>query len=533
MKKIIITLFLIALIFNAFSQNKSKNVDIVYGEEIKESKRSNLEEIIGYDETGIYILKNEGDGMFSKGSSFIEHFDKNMNQTKSEELIIEDGKGEERDFEFFAYMNNTIYLFSSIEDKKTDYIQLYAQTVNKKTLRPNKDARKIARIDYKNKKSNNSFGDFDYEISPDQSKLLIHYSLPTQKKEKEKIALIVMDKELNLIWEKKCTLNYSSELFGADLFKIDNNSNAYILGVVYKEKAVSKRRGKPNYKYQLITYKSNGQIVEEYPIELKDKFITDMQLAINNKNDIVCAGFYSNLGTFSINGSYYMYIDGDNGEVTNKKSKEFELEFITQNMTEREAEKARRKEEKGKEIELFEYDLDDLVLRDDGGVILVGEQFFIKENVHTTYSSNGSVYTSYSYIYNFNDIIVINIDPEGQIEWAKKIPKRQESLNDGGTYSSYTMGYLDERLFFVFNDNPKNLLNKGNGKLVNYNPNRESVVVMATIDSDGNQNKEALYKMKRSDILIRPKLSEQISDSEMILFGKKGKMQQFTKLIYK
>ena len=56
---------------------------------------------------------------------------------------------------------------------------------------------------------------------------------------------------------------------------------------------------------------------------------------------------------------------------------------------------------------------------------------------------------------------------------------------------------------------------------------------MATIDSEGNQNKEALYKMKRSDILIRPKLSEQISDSEMILFGKKGKMQQFTKFIYK
>ena len=30
MKKIIITLFFIALIYNAFTQNKSKNVDIVY-----------------------------------------------------------------------------------------------------------------------------------------------------------------------------------------------------------------------------------------------------------------------------------------------------------------------------------------------------------------------------------------------------------------------------------------------------------------------------------------------------------------------
>ncbi len=533
MKKIIIVVLIsIVFITNAFSQKKSKNVDIVYGEEIKEARSSNLEEIIGHDETGIYVLKTEG-GAFSSESSFIEHFDNNMNQTKSEEVIIEDGKGDERDFEFFAFMNNTIYLFSSIEDKKSDIIQLYAQTINKKTLKPNKDSRKIARIDYSNKKSDNDFGNFDYEISPDQTKILIHYLLPTKKKEKEKIALIVMDKDLNLVWEKKCTLNYSEELFDGEIYRLDNNSNAYILGVVYKEKAVSKRRGKPNYKFQLISYKSKGEVVNEYPIELKDKFITDMQIAINKNSDIVCAGFYSNLGTFSVDGSYYMYINGENGDITNKKFKEFDIDFITQNMTEREADRTKKKEKKGKEIELYDYDLDDLVLREDGGVILVGEQYFVEVHTTTYTNSNGSMSSSTSYHYNYNDIIVINIDSEGQIDWAKKIPKCQESIDDGGTYSSYTMGYLEDKLFFIFNDNPKNLLNKGNGKLSNYSPNRESVVVLVALDNEGNQSKEALYKMKRSDILIRPKLSEQISDSEMILYGKKGKMQQFTKLLYK
>jgi len=517
---------------NVFSQKKSKNVDFIFGEEIKEARSSNLESIIGYDESGIYVLKTEGGGLFSNETSFIEHFDNKMNQTASEEVIIKDRKGDERDFESFVYMSNTIYLFSSTEDKKNDFVELFAQTVNKKTLKPNNDARKIAKIDY-SQKGDNSFGDFEFSVSQDNSKILIHYLLPAKKKEKEKIALIVMDKDLNLIWEKKCTLPYSEELFEDVKYKLDNDGNAYILGLIYKEKVASKRKGKPNFKYQLISYKSNGTVYNEYPIELKDKFITDMQIALNSKNDIICAGFYSNVGTFSINGSYYMNIDGSSGEITNKNFKEFDLDFITQNMTEREAERTKKKESKGKDVELYEYDLDDLIIRDDGGVILIGEQFYINIFTTTYTNANGSMTSTSTTHYYYNDIIVININPEGKIDWAKKIPKYQESVNDGGTYSSYTKGFLSDKLFFIFNDNPKNLTNKGNGKLSNYNPNRESIVALVTMDSDGNQSKEALYKMKRSDVLIRPKLSKQISENEMILFGKKGKMQQFTKLIYK
>ena len=522
-------LIILVISTHAFSQNKSKNVDIIFGEEIKEARSSNLESILGYDETGIYVLKTEGGGAFSSGQDcFIEHFDNKMNQTKSEELIITDKNGEERDYEFIVHMNNTLYVFSSIENKKTDKVNLYAQTINKKTLRPNNDSRKIAEINYAEKGSG-SFGDFQFNISKDQTKLMIHYLLPAKKKEKEKIALIVLDKELGLLWEKKCTLPYLEELFDDERYRIDNDGNAYILGVVYKEKALAKRKGKPNYKYQLISYKDKGETYSEYPIELAGKFITDMQIAINDKNDIVCAGFYSNIGTFSINGSYFLNINGSNGEIVNKSFKAFDLEFITQNMTEREANKVKKKEEKGKDVELAEYDLDDIILRDDGGAILVGEQFYIEVYTHTT--SNGGSYTSYHY--NYNDIIVINISPEGQIEWAKKIPKEQESIDDGGTYSSYTMSVFGDKMFFIFNDNPKNLTNTGDGKLKNYNPNRESIVALVAMDSDGKYKKEALYKMKRSDVLIRPKLSKQISEDEMIIFGKKGKMQQFTKLIYK
>ncbi len=530
MKKIsFYTLITLVMITNAFSQNKSKDIDIIFGEEAREARSSMLESILGYDETGIYILKTEARSVFSlEKDYFIEHFDNKMNQTKWKEIIIKDKKGDERDYEFIVYMNNTLYLFSSIENKKTDNVILYAQTINKKTLRLNNDSRKITEINYA-KKGSKSFGDFEYEISRDESKLMIHYLLPVRKKEKEKIALIVLDKDLELLWGRKCTLSYMKELFEDERYRVDNDGNAYVLGIVYKDKALTKRRGKPNYKYQLICYKDEGETYEEYPIALSGKFITDMQIAITEKNDIICAGFYSNVGTFSISGSYYLNVDGSTGDIITKSYKKFGLEFITQNMTERKANRAKKKKRKGKDVELFEYDLDNIILRDDGGAVLVGEQFFIEAHSYT--SQNGV--TSTRYYYNYNDIIVINIDPEGQIEWAKKIPKEQRSVSDFGAYSSYAISILGDKMFFIFNDNPKNLMNKGDGKLKRYNPKRESIVTLVRMDNEGNYKKEALYKMKRSSVLIRPKLSEQISDDEMIIFGKKGKNQQFTKLIYK
>jgi hypothetical protein len=60
MKKITLYMFItLVIITNTFSQNKSKNVDIIFGEEIKEARSSTLESILGYDETGIYVLKTE------------------------------------------------------------------------------------------------------------------------------------------------------------------------------------------------------------------------------------------------------------------------------------------------------------------------------------------------------------------------------------------------------------------------------------------------------------------------------------------
>ena len=53
------------------------------------------------------------------------------------------------------------------------------------------------------------------------------------------------------------------------------------------------------------------------------------------------------------------------------------------------------------------------------------------------------------------------------------------------------------------------------------------------LDSDGRQVKEALFNAKEAELLIRPKVCEQISDKALIIYGQKRKVEQFGKVRFK
>jgi hypothetical protein len=93
---------------------------------------------------------------------------------------------------------------------------------------------------------------------------------------------------------------------------------------------------------------------------------------------------------------------------------------------------------------------------------------------------------------------------------------------------------FNDKLYFIFNDNPKNLFYKGDGKLYNFNKGKkESLVVLVELNMDGKQTREALFSMKDAEVIIRPKVCEQISNTQMILFGQKKKTQRFAKITFK
>ncbi len=513
-----------------FAQSKQSNknsapASVSWGPDVDGSNKSIINKIIGHDEDYYYVLFEEVSGMFGRKTYYIEKYDLKMKQLASEEIIL-DGSSKKREFESVIYFNNEMYLLSSYNDKKQDFKYLYIQRVDKSNLIPEKKLTQIADIDY-NEYRQSDFGSFLYEISADSSKLFFHYILPSKKKMKQKFGLKVFDKELSLLWEKNITVPYLDELFWTQSYRIDNEGNIYILAKVYKDKVRDKRKGKPNYKYQLITVKNNGEEYKEYPVELKDKFITDLQIEVNSNMDIVCGGFYSKIGTYSIDGCCFLNIDGQTGDIRTKSTKEFDLEFLTQDLTDRQKKRVQRKTARGRDLELYEYNLDHLVIREDGGVLMVGEQYWVV--VYTYRDANGITHTYYEY--NYNDIFIVNVNPEGKIDWAQKIPKRQTTTSDP-LYFSYSFATVGNDLYFIYNDHEDNIDYEGDGEIKTLKSVKNSFTMLAHVDSQGNISIDPLFKNERGKAYLLPLACQQVSSDEVIAYAKRGKMEKFAKIKY-
>jgi hypothetical protein len=527
MKKILFLILLLgSLLPVALAQPRYEGISILWGNPQQESKRSTLADIIGHDESGFYALRLKTGAFYGINSKFsLEHYDNAMNKTRTVEVDLELAD-KKRVLENIVHYNNRLFMFTSLADQKSKQKKLYLQPISKTDLQPVGEPRQISAIDYTGYSRGNS-GTFGFSVSTDSTKFLVFYNLPYDQGENERFGMHVLDWEMKQLWEKQIELPYEEELFEVERYKVDNTGNIHLLGRLFNEKRKLKRKGEPNYKYQVLSYRDSGSSLTDYAVEIPGKFLNDMQIAILPNQDIICAGFFSPAKTNSIAGSYFLTIDAKSKKVKKQSFKEFGADFLTENMREGKAAATKDKIEKGKNVELYEFDLDDLVLREDRGAILVGEQYYIR--VMTTYSPNGGV-SSTKTQYHYNNIIVVSINAQGEIEWAHQIPKRQRTVNDGGFYSSYTMAVVQDRLFFVFNDHPKNL-NAKQGQVYNMRlSGNEAIVVMVEMDGQGNQTRRPLFKAADASVIIRPKVCEQLTNKEVVIFGQRKRVQRFAKI---
>lgn len=529
MKKIIfLLLFILPISISTKAQITNDNVDILWGKEFKDSKKNSMNDVIATDETGFYTLSSKRGGYSGNETITVSHFNNSANLLQSSEVeLVKDKK--EMKFEFFVQMQDQLFVFASYADKKVKKNYLYVQSMNKKSLQVNNDRKKLAEIPYQNKFFKGA-GAFNYSMSRDSSKIIVFYFLPYEEYGNEKFGFHVLDSEMNELWSNNITLPYTDELFEVKTHLLDNFGNVHVLGKKYYDKLKDRRKGNPNYNYVVLSYYKGESEAREYDVAVKEKFLTEMQFEINLDHELICAGFYSNKGMSGADGCFYLKIDSESKEIVVENFMEFDLDFITQNMSDKDENKVRKKEAKGKDAEVYNYELDELIIGDDGSVFLVGEKYYVTTS--TTTSSNGQTKTSYTYHY--DDIIVVRIDFGGNIMWAEKVGKKQKSTNDFGFYSSYTLSVIGDKLYFIFNDHIKNINKKNeNDEYEVFRKKKNSAIALVEVNPEGEQKRISLASSEDVEVMTRPKVCEQISGNELILFGQKGKTRQFAIVTFK
>ena len=509
------------------AQTKTDKAHVNWGTDMTVKEDGLFDEIVGDKDNTIFML------MHRKKDLFMQRTD-GLKVAWQKPVDLERDK-KDMTLRTVILTKSEIMVFSTYYDKKLDENSLYLSSYDQDGFKPLKRFEKIANIHAE--KSKNT-GGFIISASPDGTKVLVEVDRPFEKEEAKKFQLNMFDESMAPLWSQDCTLPYDDGKFSAQSVRVDNDGVIIVLGKKYLEKQEEremKKAGKATYEYHLLVFKESSPAPQDYPIVVADKFLQDMTISMGQEGDIVCAGLFGNKGSFSVRGAFYLRLDRASKSIGHESYMDFSDDLITSYMTEKEANKAKKKaDKKDEELELPEFDLHDLIRRDDGGAVLIAEQYFMRIVTVTSSNPNGGTVTTTTYHYYYNDVIAVNISPEGNVEWAAKVPKRQHSVNDGGVFSGCAVAVKGSNIYLVFNDSGENLFLKQGDKVKQFElKGKDALVVLATIDGDGKVSREALFSPDRRDVILRPQDCVDLENEEMFIYASRKNDYRFGLLEFK
>jgi hypothetical protein len=536
-------IILLLLILSTGKSQVLSDFDLIQGP-VEEEKRSAFEKTI-CSWNDYYIIVRRIKNKYS-----IEKLNEKLVSVKAIDATeFEDKDGKKRVYTNTVCINNKVYLITTKTIKKKS-ITVYFQEIELDNFELTGEVKIMNETDISDKKKKQTrfvFGGIGYSklmaelgdysagsliLSPNEKKVLSYSKSLTDRDGPDIITVLVQDDQLTKEWENdSIALPYNTMLFDIEKVKLTNNGDILLSGQEYFEKRKSKKDNLPNYKYHLLYITNQGKKIQDYDIQLSGKFITDCQFLLHEDEKVTVTGFYSEKDASSIKGAFYIKIDLKTKEIITQKLKDFSFDFIVSGLSEKQKEKEEKKKEKGKEIELLDFYLDELILNDNGTISLIAEQFEI--TTYQTYSpgANGSPGTwTTHYRYYYNDIIVVNFSDQGEINWSTKINKYQSSTDDGGYYSSYALTAKNDNLYIVFNDHPDNFDKKEGAGLKTYIRGRETSQVVIKINADGNTAKEELFKSERGEVILRPKAGIRSENGNLMLYSNRRKEYQFSLL---
>ncbi len=177
-----------------------------------------------------------------------------------------------------------------------------------------------------------------------------------------------------------------------------------------------------------------------------------------------------------------------------------------------------------KELNLAKYETDAIpegfeflriVPRSDGGLLCIAEQKEIATESDIV-MVNGIPTSTSKNIYNYNDILVLNLSAEGEIEWSHVVHKNQTTINDGGYFSSAVVFIDKDFIQLIYNDQIRST-----GEVMQY-----------TLYSNGKMMSKKLLKSQLDYVVVIPQESSQVSSNKIIIPTSKNRRFALLKLVY-
>lgn len=505
-KRGLIGLLLLLLWAGAFGQSQVK-----WGEEVRLKGGDFYASILSETDSILYLLKLRTEIFYNDGF-YADKFDaRSLNGIGSVPLLLRDARiqheGRELtpQFEKVSMINNELCVFISAYDRVDDlnmaYVIAFDRTDNQVGL---VELDRIA-----NAKRYNT-GEFDFVVSPNQSKIMVLRKRPYQKKENARFDLKIFDSGFKQLHSKAVLLPYREKNFEIIRHAIDDNGNVVLLARIEKE-TKDFINAEPTYYFSLIEFApADSNKVWEYDIKSENakgqetRLLTDVDFILNARNEILIPGFYSIPGKEGTQGTFFMSVDRNSHEVKSSAFMPFEKTLVLDFINE-------KRYNRGQGLPGF--NINQIVPLAEGGLYVVCEQFYVSE----VCGRDGRGFINCNYYYYYNSLVVFRIDGNGNILWNSVVPKFQFSINDEGFYSSYALAVTGNKLHFIYNDHPKNIQLQKPAEFRIMSKPSTSQAIHVTVNPDGTFIKEPLFNNKDEKLILRPKFSGQVREGEIVV----------------
>ncbi|UTW60861.1 hypothetical protein KFE98_12590 [bacterium SCSIO 12741] len=379
-----------------------------------------------------------------------------------------------------------IVIFTRQKVKSEEQFYLYAMVIDPATLTVEKDHFLIGK-----QKFLRSYGKELFDVIPDKTgkHLFFGYNSAESGEDDLYYQIYLFDQNMEVAFERQVEMGEGEALYTRD---VAFNEKGDVALLAYRAKEKQERvKGESSFYYTVGVLRDGDDEPITNKIDFGENWISGAGIGFDANSEVIVAGYYSGIRPNRVNGSFITR--EENGDMTPVSFHEYSIEEIGRFLSEKGEKKAKKKEEKGKELELPDYDVLE-VHEFKGSVFMVGEMDYVVES--TRYDANGNMYTTY--YYHQEDAMVTRFDSDGNIEWMTRIPKHHITTNNGRSpRGSHLFTRIGDDLVFVYNDHLRNH--------TEYNPKKiytcpsggdESVTAVAKIDLDGDLTRDFLYNVE-------------------------------------
>ncbi|MCB0517826.1 MAG: hypothetical protein H6577_12680 [Lewinellaceae bacterium] len=308
---------------------------------------------------------------------------------------------------------------------------------------------------------------------------------------------------MKLLWEKSFVLDDFLMQRDFEQMLVDNEGNMYM--ILNKENRKS-RNSEPFFEI-LKCGTATGEDIQRFICPMDGHLIYDAHFSFDNLNNhLIAGGFYSIDNLIKAEGYFYMRISPDNPSGAVKAFHPFDDEFVAVLL----------EKERAKNKGLPEVSVQELVLRTDGGIILIGE-------LNKAFQRGMAVGGAYSRTglrpiidYYYDDVFLISIHPTGEVHWKVILHKKQYSQDDEAAYSSYFLAKTPTALRVIFNDEIKS----------------ENTVSEYVITGSGDFDRNAVLNTERKELSLRFREAVQTAANQIVVPSERRNKLKLVKITY-